>query len=475
MSGAIVAAALLSLGSASTSRMHPLVEMLEQIAQPSAEHGAVVHHWLGRTFGTLAGHLFALDIQRAPSDDAAVPMLVALHDEQSSDDDEDDGAPDDDDASSPPPGAPSSPRGPSTRQVAITLHGRDLATVELLSQIARDAGWSLTLVGVGNEKIDLDLEAQDAAEALRAVLLKANSLGVLRGDKLAVMAATNGHSPGLLVEQRGGTAREKLDGPNRHGSDLVKVFGDLVVPAGTVVQGDAVAVLGSVEVEPGAVVQGSTAAIGGSVLVRRGAVVLGDSVSLFGENSAEHGAQVLGDHVQVGLGRGFSHAAEHHRSLASRIGPFGLFPSLALFALVYLFGLATLHLWPERVRSVGSVLVAFPLRAFVVGTLCWMLFLPLLILLVVTVVGLLLVPLLPLAVAISVMLGTCGLALRIGEAFPTGEHQKFIAPISLALGLAAVMLATFVPWVGTPLLLVLLVVAPGAAIASRFGRVPASA
>src|SRR5438132_10795846 len=43
------------------------------------------------------------------------------------------------------------------------------------------------------------------------------------------------------------------------------------------------------------------------------------------------------------------------RSLSS-LGPFGFFPTLALFAVVYLIGLLTLRLWPERVRQVGHAM-----------------------------------------------------------------------------------------------------------------------
>jgi len=500
MSAVALAAALLLVGGAQTQQ---LVQGIEKLAQGESAQGGLGERLIKRLVGGLAGQLFDFQVTRGPGNGTAqgAPSAGERDDSDKSDDDADtDDADTDDDAEihvnvesldgggvsigigprvpKPPrppvpptlPPLPAASDSPEGHRATITEHARGASSVELLHDIASAAGWSLTLVGVGRDKIDVDFEDLEPAEALRRVLLQANCMGVLRGDKLAVIPGTQGHSAGLLVEQRGGGGDSSRGRAGKHSGDLVKVGGDLVVTSGTVVEGDAVAVLGSVEVEPGAVVQGSAAAIGGSVEVRPGGVVLGDSVALLGENAVEHGGQVLGDHVQVGLGRLFSDAPVRHRSFVSRIGPFGLFPTLALFAVVYLVGLCALRLWPERMRAMGGTLLETPLRSFVIGFLLWLLFVPVLILLVVSVVGMLLVPLLPLAVALSVMLGACALALKIGEALPAGEGQRFVPPAALGMGLTAMLLVSLVPWVGAPLLVLVLFVAPGAVIGSRFGR-----
>jgi hypothetical protein len=367
----------------------------------------------------------------------------------------------------------------------FTEHAKGVPAVDVLHRIARTAGWSLTLVGVGRETIDVDLEEVAPRDALIDVLRRARCMGVLRRDKVVVVPVSDASGAGLVIESRGGrrgSGSVKLARPpsgsastgSKSGRDIVKVFqGDLVVPSGTVLPGDAIAVWGSVEVEPGAVVQGSVAAIGGSVQVQSGGVVLGDAVSVLGETEVARGGQVLGEHVQVGLGNLRPHyhpKARTHGGAIRGLGPFGLFPTLALFALVYLLGLAALRLAPERVRAMGQVVAQNPLRSFFIGFLCWLLFVPVLVLLVISVVGIPLVPLLPIAICASIGLGIAGLALRVGERLPAGPGQAFVPPAALGMGLAALLLVSLVPWLGTPLLMLMQFVALGAAVGSRYGK-----
>jgi hypothetical protein len=530
MSGALLAVALVLAG----VQTQELVQTIEKFAQGDLSRDSFVHRWFGRALGGLAGQVAGkvlnLTVKHGSASDATDNSGDAAKASPADDDDNSDDAADadaDDKRGSdfhvnlrvsadkngnvvvaplapkaplapPAPLAPlaikapvapgqarpssassrsSSGSGDSTTldeggRITISENMRGVATVELLHNIASAAGWSLTLDGVGKDKIDINFDDLEPTEALRQVLLKANCMGVLRGDRLVVIAADpggKGHMAGLLVEKSGEDNDRGRSRQSHRSADLVKVGGDLVVPAGTVVKGDAVAVLGSVEVEPGAVVQGNVAAIGGNVTVQQGAVVMEDSVAILGEN-VERGGKVLGDHVQVDIGPIFSRSTARHRSFVSRLGPFGLFPTLALFAIVYLIGLLALRVSPERMRTVGATLVGSPVRSFVIGFLTWLLFFPVLVLLAVSVVGILLIPLLPLAVGVSVMVGGCALALRIGEALPASEGQRFVPPAALAMGLTAMLLVSFVPWIGAPLLMLVLFVAPGAVISSRFGR-----
>jgi uncharacterized membrane protein len=258
---------------------------------------------------------------------------------------------------------------------------------------------------------------------------------------------------------------------NRHGgNDLVHVFqGDLTVTQGRVVQGDVVCVGGSVELEPGTVVQGDVVAVGGSVTVDEGALVMGQAVAVLGTVDVARGAQVMGEHTQVGVGKLFGGKSRRHRGLTS-LGPFGLFPTVALFALIYLVGLLVLRLWPERVRNVGFALFENPVRSFTVGFLCWLLLLPLVVLLAISVVGILLIPLLPVIIFLSIVIGLSSFAMRIGEALPAGPGQRFVPPAALGMGMAVLMLVAFVPWLGVSLLALLQFFALGASIGSRFGR-----
>lgn len=347
--------------------------------------------------------------------------------------------------------------------------GKGVGTVDLLHRITRTAGWSMTLVGSPRETVDIDVKDADPRDALRAVLKQSGAMGVLKRDRLVVVASPDSNTAGLLVEQSSRHGRHR-GGSAGHSNDLVRVFqGDLTVPQGTVVQGDVVCVGGSIELEPGSVVQGDAVAVMGSVFVNEGALVLGQGVAVLGDVDVQRGGQVMGEHVQIGLGRLFSRSRKG-RSFLSSVGPFGFFPTLALFALTYLLGLLALRMWPERVRQVGHAFFETPVRSFFVGFLCWLLLLPLVVLLCISIVGIPLVPLLPVAIFLSIVLGLSAFALTLGEALPAGPGQRFVPPAALGMGMAVLLLLGLVPWLGVSLLALLQFFALGAAVGSRFGR-----
>src|SRR5437763_601369 len=250
-------------------------------------------------------------------------------------------------------------------------------------------------------------------------------MGVLRLNRLVVIDTPAKSSGGRLFESRKRKGRKPSRGSVQ---DIVQVFkGDLVVPQGTVVQGDVVNVGGSIDVEPGSVVQGDAVSIFGSTTVQQGGVVLGDTAAVLGTVEVERGGQVMGEHINIGLGKIFGRARKAKpRSMLSHLGPFGLFPSLALFAVIYLLGLLGLRVWPERIRSVGHAMFEQPVRSFVVGFLCWLLLLPVVILLFMSIVGIPLVPLLPVAMFLAVVMGISALALRMGEAMPAGPGERVV-------------------------------------------------
>ena len=70
----------------------------------------------------------------------------------------------------------------------FTERGRNVPTAELLHRIARTAGWTMTLVGSPRERIDVDIKDADPREALRQVLKQSGAMGVLKNDKLVVVA-----------------------------------------------------------------------------------------------------------------------------------------------------------------------------------------------------------------------------------------------------------------------------------------------
>jgi uncharacterized membrane protein len=426
----------------------------------------------------VAGHLAAHSAIARAMD----KLSVRIGDDEAAGGD-DDSSDDEDTADSDTPVAPASPRPglhlngnnfqldlDDGEASTVTVSGKGIATVDALHRIAQAGGWSLTLVGSPKERIDLDVKNAEPREALRALLKQSGTLGVLKGDKLVVVASADASSQGQLIEQSGSRHGLRAKHGKRNKLDVVRVFhGDVSIEEGQVVQGDVVCVGGSVDLSPGVVVQGDAVAVGGNVNVHRGALVLGEAVAVMGAVDVDRGGQVMGEHVNVGLSKVFS-GSSHHRGWLTRLGPFGLFPTLALFAIIYLLGLVVLRMSPERVRNVGHAMFENPVRSFTVGFLCWLLLLPLALLLGISIVGIPLIPLLPLAIFVSIVIGLASLALKLGESMPAGPGQRFVPPAALGMGMAVLLLVAFVPWLGISILALLQFFALGASVSSRFGR-----
>ena len=376
-----------------------------------------------------------------------------------------------------PPLAPIAPIAPvHGRTVSLrplTLHVTNAPAVEVLHRIAQSVGWTLTVAGLGEDRVSLDVTEVDPRDAVRQVLKASRAWAVLRNDKLVVVpTGEGGLRAGELVERRERTGSKSSS--RKQKQDQVHVMqGDITVPRGTVV-GDTVVVGDSLTVEPGALVQGDAFVVGGNINVEQGGMVMGDAVALLGLLDVEPGGQILGEHVQVGSGKIFK--PSKRSSWFGGAGLFGFFPTLALFALVYLVGLLCLFAAPDRLRGIGATLLANPVRSFTVGFLSWLLALPIVVLLCVTLVGIPLVPLVPLALFLAFALGLAAVALRIGEQLPAGPGQKFVPTAALGMGMAVVALTSFVPLIGFALVILVQFAAVGAVVASKVGRpLPGSA
>src|SRR2546422_10879326 len=83
----------------------------------------------------------------------------------------------------------------------FTERGRNVTAAELLRRIARAAGWTMPLVGSPRERIDVDIKDADPREALRQVLKQSGAMGVLKNDKLVVVATPDAEgAAGMLIE-----------------------------------------------------------------------------------------------------------------------------------------------------------------------------------------------------------------------------------------------------------------------------------
>src|SRR6266850_1698344 len=222
-----------------------------------AQSGFFFDHIADRIVSRIAGRLA----------DRALTVRVSGPDDEASRE-ADDEADSDDSADSEvlPPVPPTPPVPPRVRKFRMDYSGRDLPhftekgknvpTAEVLHRIAQTGGWSMTLIGSPKERIDVDVKDAEPREALRQVLKQSGAMGVLKDDKLVVIATPDSEgAPGMLIEKTSPSRRRgtRLHGSSRHGSgEIVRVFqGDLTVREGQNVQGDVVCVGGSIDVQPG--------------------------------------------------------------------------------------------------------------------------------------------------------------------------------------------------------------------------------
>jgi len=260
--------------------------------------------------------------------------------------------------------------------------------------------------------------------------------------------------------------------------------GSLVVNGS--VTGDAVALGGPVTVNGH--VSGGAVAIGGGVHLGPNAVVDGDVVAVGGEVSKEEGAEIGGDQTSSGAltslgidgllramtkdkfsGGTPSEDGDHHSWL--RGWHFGLPGFLLRFAFLFFVGLMLMVFAPARMHQIEADLKNEPIKCGLVGLVGFVSLIPLLIMLAITVVGLLVVPVVLFLACLGVAMGMSALANEIGMRLPIFRGRKTQALI-LAVGTLVLLLVAKVPYLGPLAIAVLMTIAFGAAIRTRFGQAP---
>src|SRR5881296_39913 len=336
--------------------------------------------------------------------------------------------------------------------------------LDALTAIAKQTGWSLVVTApesATTRQLTIQVSKRPAGEVLDLVL-EAGSLRASFADGvLRVRPDTTAASGDSWRERR----RERR---GRRGSERV-VFGQslnvgadetvdkAVAIGGSVtiaghVRRDAVAVGGSVTLLPGARVEGDAVAIGGSVSVDPGATLEGDNVGLGGAIPTTAGSLTR---WVVGGGRGIRSMA----SFASR---------LTRAVLLYVLALLIAAAFPGAFSRIKTYLVNRPGLSALGGFAIIFGFVPLCVLLAVTIIG---IPLIPVAVMLLVALLLFGFTVSAGW---LGEQMPFLpekTPVkTVALGGVVLALVSLVPWIGTPVLILVAAMAAGATLISRFGR-----
>ncbi|MGE6758999.1 hypothetical protein ACQKGO_13350 [Corallococcus interemptor] len=232
------------------------------------------------------------------------------------------------------------------------------------------------------------------------------------------------------------------------------------------VEGDAHAFGGNVILGPNAQVEGDVSAFGGQVQKADGAIVEG-SLESFG--GAGLGRMVAGE-IKRGMQEGQNHNASADPSDDDddhdRGG--GLASFILQFALLFGLGFLGQMFFPARMKELGDEIRANPRRNILVGIVGALALMPLAFVLCITIIGI------PVAFALLVasMLGTAlsyaAIASEVGTRLPVMRGRKTQAVV-LALGLGLILLVSHIPVLGVLLNLVLIPLAFGAVIRTRFG------
>ncbi|MEW6524391.1 MAG: polymer-forming cytoskeletal protein [Bacillota bacterium] len=251
--------------------------------------------------------------------------------------------------------------------------------------------------------------------------------------------------------------------------DVVKILGDVTIPAETRVQGNVVAIGGSVTVY--GTVTGDAVAILGGVILGPQAVVSGQVVTIGGELQRAPGAQVRGGVTAVSVGAGIRNLPRmgglNIRFHPWATGTFRVFYVAGLFALALVF----LALAPRPVQVVAGAIEAEPARSALWGLAAFTLLGPAMVLFAITIVGIPVALGLLLAAIFARFMGYVGLSLFFGgRILNLIRDSTALSPAwSLLVGSAIIGVVTAIPMVGWMVSVGLSLVGTGAVLMSKFG------
>jgi len=378
---------------------------------------------------------------------------------------------------------------------AITLDAAGLPRSEAVRRIADAAGWNVVWPSPSNEPVDVHVKKQPATKVLELVLSDGDYIARRQGDLIkieketapATLPSASAAAPAAAPAPGDSAALAK---PGRHahgrnhgdrGADRsafggnVRVEKDETVNDVTVLGGSAdilgkvtgsVSVLGgAAELHPGAHVSGDVDVLGGELKVDDGAVIDGHVNVLGGELEKAPGAQIHGE-VENGTHDHDAGDSEPQERASRRMrAARSLGGSLTRTAMLFVFGAVLVALATRRMTSLRTEVAQRPMRTFalgVVGSIG-----------MVIVAGLLCVTLIGIPVAIVGILaaffgafaGICAVLEAAGGALLTRWTSN--PYLHLATGCAFFLLLGFIPYVGTGLTVIVVLLGIGSLVATR--------
>ena len=383
---------------------------------------------------------------------------------------------------------------PSPDRELVTFSAQGLSRAEAIRRLADKAGWSVVVVqGATAGTVDVHVTKQPAVKVLELILGDRGYLVRRDGDLVSIAplatargdddADDDGETHGddearddaSADSQRAGAPAPGSSGAKGearpHGKDRVvagnsvtigrdEVVGDLVVLGGSAevlgrVSGDVAVFGGSLHLREGGHVFGDVATFGGSVELDQGARVDGD-LSVLGGSVDRNEKAIVGGHSEGGGehrdreggpdGEEKDHPPRARRghsftSAASAVGG-----AITRTALLFAFGAVLWALAGRRVERMQDEVAARPMRSFALGIVALIAGALALLVLCVTVIGIPIALFAALASVFGAYAGVCAALTTAGAALV--RHKTSSPYVHLALGCAAYLVLSSIPFVG---------------------------
>ncbi len=262
---------------------------------------------------------------------------------------------------------------------------------------------------------------------------------------------------------------------DEHVRDAVAVGGNLTVHG--VVEGDVLAIGGHIHLMPGSVVKGELVAVGGAITQDPGATVLNradakqhhDARRADDEDEEddddEDEARIVGPWTDRGAARdGRDDDERNERSWLSQT-----LACASSYALLFVFGLVLLGVWPRRMDALQRTMTRSPLRTFAIGVLGALGAAVLCVLLLITILGIPAAIVLALSSALATYAGVAAAALAVGKLLPV--HRLADRPVlQLGAGVFLLFLLALIPVLGVLVFVVAAALGIGAIVRTRLSE-----
>ncbi len=255
---------------------------------------------------------------------------------------------------------------------------------------------------------------------------------------------------------------------NINNKNIIRFGGDVIVQPNQVVE-NALAVGGDVTIRQGTRVTETVIAIGGDAILEKGVRVDGDAYAVGGKIIVEEGATINGASGTV-LENGRWEVYGRKRGIDGFLVRyiFGSALQLLNVAIGAIVGVALLRWRPNFLLTLTEIISQYPLQSGLWGLGGLVAVILLVTMLAVSLIGIPLLPLVGLTISITVLLGTLGVALWIGQRTLSPDKspvQQFL------IGMLILALIGLIPVLGGLMVSVANIFGFGAILAWQVGKV----